>query len=351
MIGRALEQKKKGMVKIVIAAGCLAQRMGKELAEEAAGIDAVVALSERDNIANIIKQTLAGTDECGFYPASGQHSVSDDSGRILLTGPGWGYLRISEGCNRKCSFCTIPSIRGPFRSKPLDDILREANELAGSGVGELILIAQDSSGYGKDLGIKNGLIKLIGRLEEINGLKWIRLMYLYPSRIDDELIETIAASKKVVNYIDMPIQHINDRILRDMRRADTEQKTRALIEKLRDKLETGILKKCPDAMLNGDKKNRLPNTTNISFEYIEGEAILLMLDKFGICASSGSACTSGSLEPSHVLRAMGIPFTAAHGSIRFSLSRYNTEAEVDFTIEKMPEIVNRLRDLSPFVKK
>jgi cysteine desulfurase len=121
------------------------------------------------------------------------------------------------------------------------------------------------------------------------------------------------------------------------------------VKSLRDKLENAILGNCSDARLNGDKENRLPNTTNISFEYIEGEAILLMLDRYGICASSGSACTSGSLEPSHVLRAMGVPFTAAHGSIRFSLSRYNTEEEVDFTIEKMPGIVNQLRELSPFV--
>ncbi len=123
------------------------------------------------------------------------------------------------------------------------------------------------------------------------------------------------------------------------------------VKYLRDKLENAILKSCPDCRLNGDKNNRLPNTSNISFEYIEGEAILLLLDKYGICASSGSACTSGSLEPSHVLRAMGVPFTAAHGSIRFSLSRYNTEQEVDYTIEKMPKIVNQLRELSPFVAK
>jgi cysteine desulfurase len=121
------------------------------------------------------------------------------------------------------------------------------------------------------------------------------------------------------------------------------------VKALRDKLETAILETCPDSRLNGDPDNRLPNTSNISFEYIEGEAILLMLDKYGICASSGSACTSGSLEPSHVLRAMGVPFTAAHGSIRFSLSRYNTEEEVDYTIEKLPPIVNQLRKLSPFV--
>jgi cysteine desulfurase len=123
------------------------------------------------------------------------------------------------------------------------------------------------------------------------------------------------------------------------------------VRRLRDKLEKAMLEKCPDCRLNGDAENRLPNTANISFEYIEGEAILLLLDRYGICASSGSACTSGSLEPSHVLRAMGVPFTAAHGSVRFSLSRYNTEEEVDFTIEKMPEIINRLRELSPFVAK
>ena len=122
------------------------------------------------------------------------------------------------------------------------------------------------------------------------------------------------------------------------------------VKALRDKLESRILQTCPDSRVNGDDRSRLPNTTNISFEYVEGEAILLLLDRHGICASSGSACTSGSLEPSHVLRAMGVPFTAAHGSIRFSLSRYNTEEEVDFTIDKMPEIINRLRELSPFVQ-
>ncbi len=125
-----------------------------------------------------------------------------------------------------------------------------------------------------------------------------------------------------------------------------EENTR--VKALRDKLETEILQRVPNSMINGDPENRLPNTTSIGFEYVEGEAILLMLDEFGVCASSGSACTSGSLEPSHVLRAMGVPFTAAHGSIRFSLSIYNTEAEIDVVIEKLPPIIARLRELSPF---
>ncbi len=122
------------------------------------------------------------------------------------------------------------------------------------------------------------------------------------------------------------------------------------VRALRDRLEEGLLASVPKSMLNGIKKDRLPNTTNISFEFVEGEAILLHMDRYNICASSGSACTSGSLEPSHVLRAMGVPFTAAHGSIRFSLSIYNTEAEVDFVLEKMPPIIAELRELSPFWK-
>lgn len=123
------------------------------------------------------------------------------------------------------------------------------------------------------------------------------------------------------------------------------------VKKLRDKLETEILNRVSNAIINGDREHRLPNTTSIAFEFVEGESILLMMDEYGICASSGSACTSGSLEPSHVLRAMGVPFTAAHGSVRFSLSIYNTEEEIDFIIEKLPPIIERLRELSPFWKK
>lgn len=123
------------------------------------------------------------------------------------------------------------------------------------------------------------------------------------------------------------------------------------VKALRDRLENGILEQILSVYVNGDRINRLPNTTSLSFEYIEGEAILLLLNEYGICASSGSACTSGSLEPSHVLRAMGVPFTRAHGSIRFSLSRYTTEEEIDYTLEKMPAIIEKLRNLSPFWKK
>ena len=133
----------------------------------------------------------------------------------------------------------------------------------------------------------------------------------------------------------------------DLAAANMDEERRTLT-RLRDKLENGLLATCPDARVNGDRVNRLPNTTNISFEYIEGEAILYHLSDLGVCASTGSACAAGSLEPSHVIRAMGVPFTAVHGSVRFSLSRYNTEAEIDYVLEHMPRIVRKLRDISPF---
>jgi cysteine desulfurase len=150
--------------------------------------------------------------------------------------------------------------------------------------------------------------------------------------------ENVAAIIAMGKAAELAQEHINDNGY-------------ACVSELRDKLESNLLERVTNSMVNGDTKNRLPNTTSIAFEYVEGEAILLMMNEHGICASSGSACTSGSLEPSHVLRAMGVPFTAAHGSIRFSLSRYTTENEIDLVIEKMPPIIDRLRELSPFWKK
>jgi cysteine desulfurase len=149
--------------------------------------------------------------------------------------------------------------------------------------------------------------------------------------------ENVASIIAIGKAAELAKQHLN-------------QNSYACVGELRDKLESTLLERVSHSMVNGDIKNRLPNTTSIAFEYVEGEAILLMMNEHGICASSGSACTSGSLEPSHVLRAMGVPFTAAHGSIRFSLSSYTTAAEIDFVIEKMPPIIERLRELSPFWK-
>ena len=234
-IRQAVEQKKKGFVRKVVVTGCLSERMGEDLAREVKGIDAVVGLGERDRIAAIIQKCLS-TKKYGPANIHVGHSgdtIHDDRGRLLITPGHWAYLRISEGCNRKCSFCTIPAIRGKFRSKPQEMILAEAAELVENGAVELSIIAQDSNFYGRDMGIKNGLIALLAELETIDPLKWIRLMYLYPAGIDEALIEAIAKSDKVVPYIDMPIQHINSDILKSMRRTDTKEHTTELVNKLR----------------------------------------------------------------------------------------------------------------------
>lgn len=234
-ISGAIEQKKRGKVKRVIVAGCLAQRMGVRLADEIQGIDAIAGLGARDDIADIIRHSLAqsGREKPAIYLEPSDSRIHDDTGRLLITPRHTAYLRISEGCDRACSFCTVPAIRGPFRSKPPEQVIAEARELVENGAVELSIIAQDSSYYGKDSGLKNGLTMLIGQLDKIEPLRWIRLMYLHPAGIDDELIETIAGCEKVVNYIDMPVQHINDDILKAMRRGGRKAKIIELIEKLR----------------------------------------------------------------------------------------------------------------------
>lgn len=236
MIARAVRRKKRGWVKKVVVAGCLAERMKEQLFSEVEGIDAVIGLDKRDSIVRVIKQTLSSRDSIpyvgGTSPAASD-IVPDDRTRFRITPNHWTYLRISEGCNHRCSFCTIPSIRGPFRSKPLDIVLDEADELVAAGAVEVNLIAQDTANYGRDFENKSSLTRLLIRLVKLQGLEWIRLMYLYPAGIDENLVEIVAANQKVVNYFDIPIQHVNNRILKAMRRPETTDQIRRLIDNLR----------------------------------------------------------------------------------------------------------------------
>jgi ribosomal protein S12 methylthiotransferase len=251
VINQVLADKRKGKIKKIIVAGCLPERVKEELLEKFPKIDAVVCLGARDNIVNIIENMFSDPVP-KFYesPADWINKIQKDDGRLLINPSHWAYLRISEGCDRTCSFCTIPSIKGKFRSKPLTEIIAEAKQLADAGVMELSIIAQDSANWGKDLGEKacgepaesNGLVKIIKELEKIEKLKWLRPMYLNPSGITERLIETIAQSKKVVHYIDMPIQHINNQILKAMHRPDTHEKIAALVEKIRKAIPDVVLR-------------------------------------------------------------------------------------------------------------
>ena len=240
----AIAKKRSGRIKKVVVAGCLCNRMGDRLLNEVDGIDAVVSIENRDIIGRIIKEVISSDKPLIYLDKikDQEKKVLDDRTRLLTTPGHWAYLRISEGCDHRCSFCTIPAIRGPFRSKPQELIFAEAEELVAAGALELNIVAQDTTYYGRDLEIKSGLSSILKKLEKIDRLKWIRLMYLYPTGIDNELMEVISKSDKIVNYLDMPIQHINEKILKSMRRPHNGSQLKRLIEELRNAIPDIILR-------------------------------------------------------------------------------------------------------------
>lgn len=240
-IDQAIENKKRGNVRKVIVTGCLSQRLGAPLLDEADGIDAVVGLEHRDSIVRVIQDTLASDEPLVFHGPTPE-TVADDRVRLRIGPAHSAYLRISEGCSHRCSFCTIPAIRGPFRSKPAGMVLEEAKELVASGAVELNVIGQDTTMYGRDLHLKGALASLLRQMEPIPGLSWIRLLYAYPTGIDEDLIQTLAESKKIVHYLDIPIQHASDPVLKAMRRPDTNAALRGLVEKLRTAVSDIVLR-------------------------------------------------------------------------------------------------------------
>jgi ribosomal protein S12 methylthiotransferase len=255
----AVQLKESGRCRRVIVAGCLVQRHKTDLLEEVPQIDRLVGVFDRDHIVEAVRGKENPRQDHGHYlgkyhdlsselsQAHGSLSVGfkqtktnrlpvfeNDRGRLRLTPRHYAYLRMSEGCNQGCTFCTIPSIRGPMRSKPLDQILLEARELASDGAVELNLIGQDTTSYGTDIGYPPGLSGLLRSLDkELPDVRWIRLMYAYPSCFTDEMIRTIADCGRVVKYIDMPLQHINEEILTKMRRRVTRKQIETLLQKLR----------------------------------------------------------------------------------------------------------------------
>jgi ribosomal protein S12 methylthiotransferase len=293
IINQTLAKKRKGKIKKIVVAGCLPERMKQQFLEKFPKIDAVVCLGARDNIVNVI-ENLFSENPAKFYqsPADWVNTIQKDTDRFLITPSHWAYLRISEGCDRSCSFCTIPAIKGKFRSKPLDDIIAEANQLAGAGVVELSIIAQDSANWGRDLGEKNGLVKIINELEKIDRLKWIRPMYLNPSGITDELIEAIAKNKKVVHYIDMPIQHINNEILNAMHRPDTKEKITALIENIR--------KIIPDVVLRTTVIVGFPGETDQQFKELLDFVKQVRFDALGCFAFWPEEGTKAAQMPGRI---------------------------------------------------
>jgi ribosomal protein S12 methylthiotransferase len=241
-IEEMLRLKERGRLRRVIVAGCLAERDKARLLEKYPEIDQLVGVFARDEIAMAVGRLDRGEDDQRLLFRPAPSRPLPDLGRRRITLRHLAYLKIAEGCNRLCSFCSIPQMRGPYASKPIEQVVAEAEELAADGVRELILVAQDTTFYGLDLYGEPRLAELLRRLEGVEGLAWIRLMYLYPMHVTDELIETVAGGKKVLSYLDLPLQQISDDVLQRMRRRVGRDETERLLDRLRQRIGSLVLR-------------------------------------------------------------------------------------------------------------
>lgn len=231
--------KENGIIKFIVVTGCLAQRYQEEVASEFPEVDAVIGIGDNDNIKNVIESVIKGVKYKNF-PDKLNLPLNGD--RLRTTPNYYAYLKVADGCDNRCTYCAIPLIRGKFRSRRIEDILKEAKVLAKSGVKELIVIAQDTTRYGEDIYQKLMLADLLNELCKIDELKWIRILYCYPDRITDELLDVIANQDKILNYIDIPLQHCSGKILKSMNRQGDKKSLLKLIKKIRDKIPNVILR-------------------------------------------------------------------------------------------------------------
>ncbi len=266
------ELKKSGKVKVLIACGCLAQRYTKEIRELIPEVDAIVGTMAIEDIVKAVDETLSGIKNSYIRPLNVPPTT--DKKRVLTTGGHFAYLKIAEGCNKRCTYCVIPKVRGNYRSVPIESLVREAQTLAEGGVKELILVAQETTLYGLDLYGEKSLPRLLHELAKISGIYWIRILYCYPEEITEELIETIASEPKVCHYLDMPIQHASDKILRVMGRKTNQVELRRMIEKLREKI--------PDICLRTTLISGFPGETQEDFEELYRFVNEMEFDRLGV---------------------------------------------------------------------
>lgn len=228
------EYKKRGRLKSLIVTGCMAQRYQEEILEEIPEVDAVIGTSAYDTILEVIEASFKGNKSMEMKDLS--LLPRTDTKRMVTTGGHYAYLKIAEGCDKHCTYCIIPKLRGRYRSVPIEELVKEARDLAEGGVQELILVAQETTVYGKDLYQKKSLSRLLKELCKIEEIKWIRILYCYPEEIDEELIATIKEEEKVCNYLDLPIQHANDDILRRMGRRTNKKELEKLVLRLKQEI-------------------------------------------------------------------------------------------------------------------
>ena len=284
------ELKKDGRIKALIVTGCLAQRYRQEILDEIPEVDEVLGTTAYDKILDAVDEAL-----------SGRHSVilSDlealplpDTKRLVTTGGHFAYLKIAEGCDKHCTYCIIPKIRGEFRSVPMERLIREAQELADQGVKELILVAQETTLYGKDLYGEKSLHRLLRELCKISGLRWIRILYCYPEEIYDDLIQTIKEEPKICNYLDLPIQHASDGILKRMGRRTTKQELVDIIGKLRSEI--------PDICLRTTLITGFPGETQEQHEELMDFIDEMEFERLGVFTYSPEEDTPAAVMPDQI---------------------------------------------------
>ena len=284
------ELKKDGRIKALIVTGCLAQRYRQEILDEIPEVDEVLGTTAYDKILDAVDEAL-----------SGRHSVilSDlealplpDTKRLVTTGGHFAYLKIAEGCDKHCTYCIIPKIRGEFRSVPMERLIREAQELADQGVKELILVAQETTLYGKDLYGEKSLHRLLRELCKISGLRWIRILYCYPEEIYDDLIQTIKEEPKICNYLDLPIQHASDGILKRMGRRTSKQELVDIIGKLRSEI--------PDICLRTTLITGFPGETQEQHEELMDFIDEMEFERLGVFTYSPEEDTPAAVMPDQI---------------------------------------------------
>ena len=264
--------KENGQIKALIAAGCLAQRYKEEIQKEIPEVDAIVGTTAIDSIVAAVEEVLEGR-KSNHYADLNAKPVTDKK-RIVTTGGHFAYLKIAEGCNKRCTYCIIPKVRGNYRSVPIENLLKEASKLAEGGVKELILVAQETTLYGVDLYGEKSLPKLLHELAQIPGIYWIRILYCYPEEITEDLIRVIKEEPKVCNYLDIPIQHASDRILRRMGRKTDQADLRRIIGKLREEI--------PDICLRTTLITGFPGETQEDFEELLDFVDEMEFDRLGV---------------------------------------------------------------------
>ncbi len=284
------EYKKEGRLKALIVTGCLAQRYQQEILKEIPEVDAVVGTTSYDRIIRVIEEALAGDGRVELSDIDNLPLV--DEKRLLTTGGHYAYLKIAEGCDKHCTYCIIPKIRGNYRSVPMERLMKEAEELAEQGVKELILVAQETTLYGKDLYGERSLHRLLEGLCKIRGIRWIRLLYCYPEEIYDELIQVIKKEKKICHYLDLPIQHASDEILKRMGRKTSREQLEKIIWKLREEI--------PDITLRTTLITGFPGETKEQHEELMEFIDEMEFDRLGVFTYSPEEDTPAADMPDQI---------------------------------------------------